>query len=169
MPFSDQKGEGLENKIAELIGEELKLPVVYTWYPKALGFIRMTLAAKKCDLVIVLAYMDRDLCKKVGLDTTGVDLILAAHQFPLYNTVEEAGDAVVAYVANQTKWIGEMRLYKSSDSKEMAITNYLHRDVPLDSMVPDDPDAIKVVQQARSAFMKMAPQAAPAPAPATTH
>lgn len=52
MPFSDQKGEGLENKIAELIGEELKLPVVYTWYPKALGFIRMTLAAKKCDLVI---------------------------------------------------------------------------------------------------------------------
>ncbi|HQR37577.1 MAG TPA: hypothetical protein PLF26_04165 [Blastocatellia bacterium] len=120
---------------------------------------------KKCDLVIVLAYTDRDLAKKIGLDTTGVDLILAAHQFPLYNTVEEAGDAVVAYVANQTKWIGEMRLYKSSDSKDMAITNYLHRDVPLDSIVPDDPDAIKVVQQARAAFMKMTP----APAPAVTH
>ena len=52
MPFSDQKGEGFENKIANIIGDELKLPVVYTWFPKATGFIRMTLNAKKCDLVI---------------------------------------------------------------------------------------------------------------------
>ena len=46
MPFSNQKGEGFENKIAKIIGDELKLPVVYTWYPKTMGFIRMTLAAK---------------------------------------------------------------------------------------------------------------------------
>ncbi|HMN38596.1 MAG TPA: substrate-binding domain-containing protein [Hyphomicrobium sp.] len=52
LPFSDSKGEGFENKIAELIGQELKLPVVYTWFPKAMGFIRMTLARKRCDLVI---------------------------------------------------------------------------------------------------------------------
>ncbi len=35
-----------------MIGEELKIPVVYTWFPKAVGFIRMTLARKRCDLVI---------------------------------------------------------------------------------------------------------------------
>lgn len=52
MPFSNQKGEGFENKIANIIGDELKLPVVYTWFPKATGFIRMTLNAKRCDLVI---------------------------------------------------------------------------------------------------------------------
>lgn len=52
MPFSDQKGEGFENKIANIIGDELKLPVVYTWFPKAMGFVRMTLNAKRCDLVI---------------------------------------------------------------------------------------------------------------------
>ncbi|CEJ85129.1 Extracellular solute-binding protein family 3 [Hyphomicrobium sp. GJ21] len=52
MPFSNQKGEGFENKIADIIADELKVPVVYTWYPKSLGFIRMTLAAKRCDLVI---------------------------------------------------------------------------------------------------------------------
>jgi quinoprotein dehydrogenase-associated probable ABC transporter substrate-binding protein len=52
MPFSNDKAEGFENKIADIIADELKLPVVYTWFPKALGFIRMTLAAKKCDLVI---------------------------------------------------------------------------------------------------------------------
>ncbi|MFA7307284.1 MAG: substrate-binding domain-containing protein [Hyphomicrobium sp.] len=52
LPFSNQKGEGFENKIADIIGEELKLPVKYTWFPKSMGFIRMTLAAKRCDLVI---------------------------------------------------------------------------------------------------------------------
>lgn len=52
LPFSNDKGEGFENKIADLIGQELNLPVAYTWYPKAQGFIRQTLAQKKCDLVI---------------------------------------------------------------------------------------------------------------------
>lgn len=52
MPFSNQKGEGFENKIADLIGKELNIPVVYTWFPQATGFIRNTLAAKRCDLVI---------------------------------------------------------------------------------------------------------------------
>ncbi len=52
LPFSNEKGEGFENKIADIIGGELGLPVVYTWFPKATGFIRMTLFAKKCDLVI---------------------------------------------------------------------------------------------------------------------
>lgn len=52
LPFSNDKGEGFENKIADILAEELKVPVVYTWFPKAMGFIRMTLASKKCDLVI---------------------------------------------------------------------------------------------------------------------
>lgn len=52
IPFSNEKGEGFENKIADLIGSELGVPVTYTWFPKATGFIRMTLASKKCDLVI---------------------------------------------------------------------------------------------------------------------
>jgi len=52
LPFSNQKGEGFENKIADIIADELKLPVKYTWFPKSMGFIRMTLAAKRCDLVI---------------------------------------------------------------------------------------------------------------------
>ena len=52
LPFSNEKREGFENKIAELIADELKVPVNYTWFPKATGFIRMTLFAKKCDLVI---------------------------------------------------------------------------------------------------------------------
>jgi quinoprotein dehydrogenase-associated probable ABC transporter substrate-binding protein len=52
MPYSNDKGEGFENKIAEIIAQELKRPIQYTWYPGGYGLIRRTLAAKKCDLVL---------------------------------------------------------------------------------------------------------------------
>lgn len=52
MPYSNDKGEGFENKIAEIIADELKVPIEYTWYPGGYGLIRRTLAAKRCDLVL---------------------------------------------------------------------------------------------------------------------
>lgn len=58
MPFSNEKGEGFENKLADLIGSVLKIPVTYTWFPQATGFIRNTLGAKKCDLVMGYAQGD---------------------------------------------------------------------------------------------------------------
>jgi quinoprotein dehydrogenase-associated probable ABC transporter substrate-binding protein len=58
MPFSNDKGEGFENKIAELVAAELNVPVEYTWFPQATGFIRQTLFAKRCDVVIGYAQGD---------------------------------------------------------------------------------------------------------------
>lgn len=52
MPFSNQKAEGFENKIANILGDELGVPVEYTWFPQAVGFARNTLLAKRCDLII---------------------------------------------------------------------------------------------------------------------
>jgi len=52
LPFSDDKKEGFENKIAELIGAELGRPVDYAWFPQVIGFVRNTLRAHLCDLVI---------------------------------------------------------------------------------------------------------------------
>jgi quinoprotein dehydrogenase-associated probable ABC transporter substrate-binding protein len=52
MPFSNDKGEGFENKIADLLARKLSVPVIYTWFPQAIGFVRNTLGARKCDLVI---------------------------------------------------------------------------------------------------------------------
>lgn len=51
-PMSDDKGTGYENKLAELIAQKLDLPVEYTWYPMATGFIRNSLRANKCDVVM---------------------------------------------------------------------------------------------------------------------
>lgn len=52
LPFSNDKGEGFENKIAELLAKELGVPVRYTWYPDSMGFIRNTLRARVCDIII---------------------------------------------------------------------------------------------------------------------
>jgi len=52
LPFSNEAGEGFENKIADLLGEKLDVPVLYTWFPQATGFLRNTLLAHKCDVVI---------------------------------------------------------------------------------------------------------------------
>ena len=51
-PMSTKDGTGYENKLAELIAAKLELPVQYTWYPQATGFIRNTLRVKRCDVVM---------------------------------------------------------------------------------------------------------------------
>jgi quinoprotein dehydrogenase-associated probable ABC transporter substrate-binding protein len=52
MPFSNQKGEGFENKLAELLAQKLGKSLAYTWYPQAPGFVRNTLGAYKCDVIM---------------------------------------------------------------------------------------------------------------------
>src|ERR671931_460491 len=43
MPFSDEQGEGFENKLAELVAQKLGKSLAYVWYPQATGFVRNTL------------------------------------------------------------------------------------------------------------------------------
>jgi mxaJ protein len=52
LPFSNQRGEGFENRLADLIAAELDVKVRYTWWPQRRGFIRNTLGAGECDLVM---------------------------------------------------------------------------------------------------------------------
>jgi len=47
LPYSNDKLEGFDNKIAAIIGEELGLPVEYYWFPQRIGFGRNTI--KKVD------------------------------------------------------------------------------------------------------------------------
>jgi len=52
LPFSNEKGEGFENKIADLVAAEMNRPVEYTWWAQRRGFFRNTLRAGKCDVAI---------------------------------------------------------------------------------------------------------------------
>jgi quinoprotein dehydrogenase-associated probable ABC transporter substrate-binding protein len=58
-PASTRELTGYENRIAELFGKSLGLPVEYTWFPQRMGFIRRTLknfdnetGTYPCDLVM---------------------------------------------------------------------------------------------------------------------
>lgn len=52
LPFSNRQQEGFENRLAELLAAELGARLEYTWMPQRRGFIRRTLKAGKCDLVL---------------------------------------------------------------------------------------------------------------------
>jgi len=58
LPFSNVKGEGIENRIADVFGKALNLPVTYYSFPQRLAFIRNTLRYKlpgqeyPCDIVM---------------------------------------------------------------------------------------------------------------------
>jgi quinoprotein dehydrogenase-associated probable ABC transporter substrate-binding protein len=59
MPFTDESGEGFENKLAELVAEKTgRKSVAYTWFPMVIGFVRNTLAANRCDVIIGFAQGD---------------------------------------------------------------------------------------------------------------
>jgi quinoprotein dehydrogenase-associated probable ABC transporter substrate-binding protein len=52
LPFSNDKGEGFENKLGELFAEKLQKKLDYMYYPQAMGFVRMTLGAHRCDVIM---------------------------------------------------------------------------------------------------------------------
>src|SRR5689334_9023316 len=52
MPFSNEKGEGIENKLAELFADKLGKKLDYVFFPQATGFVRMTLGAHRCDVIM---------------------------------------------------------------------------------------------------------------------
>lgn len=52
LPFSNEAGEGFENKLAELIARELQAELSYFWWAQRRGFVRNTLNAGACDLVM---------------------------------------------------------------------------------------------------------------------
>lgn len=59
MPFSNRRGEGFENKIAEALARDLGRRVEYTYFPQRMGFVRNTLRRKdpnsmqfSCDVII---------------------------------------------------------------------------------------------------------------------
>lgn len=90
LPYSNEKLEGFENKIAQLVSDELKREKVEnTWFPQGVGFVRKTLSEKRCDLIMGTVQADEftlntnpyyrttyALVTKPGSDLEGVTSIL---------------------------------------------------------------------------------------------
>jgi quinoprotein dehydrogenase-associated probable ABC transporter substrate-binding protein len=84
LPFSNDKGEGFENKIAELLAAKLGVPVKYTWYPNSIGFLRNTLRVRRCDVVMGTV--------------TGAELVLSSNPYyrSAYVMVTRKADNIAA-------------------------------------------------------------------------
>ena len=52
LPYSNQRQEGFENRIASLIAQDLNGTLRYTWNMQRRSFLRRTLRAGNCDVVI---------------------------------------------------------------------------------------------------------------------
>jgi mxaJ protein len=52
LPFSNDRGEGFENKLAELIAKDMNRELQYAWWAQRRGFVRNTLRAGRCDLIL---------------------------------------------------------------------------------------------------------------------
>lgn len=74
MPFTNREGKGFENRIAAILAGELKIPLRYYWMPQGPGFVRNSLAAKLCDVIIGYA--------------SGADVVLNSN--PYYRSVYTA-------------------------------------------------------------------------------
>jgi quinoprotein dehydrogenase-associated probable ABC transporter substrate-binding protein len=52
LPFSNDKSEGFENKLAELFAAKLGKKLSYTYFPQVTGFVRKTLGSFRCDVIM---------------------------------------------------------------------------------------------------------------------
>ncbi|MGC4080802.1 MAG: hypothetical protein QM736_01450 [Vicinamibacterales bacterium] len=52
LPFTNRAGEGFENRLAELLAADLGRSLQYYWWPQRRGFVRQTLNAARCDVIL---------------------------------------------------------------------------------------------------------------------
>jgi mxaJ protein len=54
LPYSNERREGFENKIAEIVARDLGLSLTHYWWPHQRGLVRNTLRAGTCDVLIAI-------------------------------------------------------------------------------------------------------------------
>jgi len=97
LPSSNRDTPGYENRIAELFGRKLGLPVSYTWFPQRLGFIRNTLTnnetpdgSYKCDLVMsVTEHFDMAAVTRPYMRSTWVMVYVKGRGLDYINSQED--------------------------------------------------------------------------------
>jgi mxaJ protein len=88
MPFSNDKGQGFENKLAELIASKLDAKVSYVWFPEGSGLVPNTMGNESCDIVMGYA------------QGTGLIEDTNPYYYTSYVLVFRKGDASLAGVAD---------------------------------------------------------------------
>ncbi|MEW6736193.1 MAG: hypothetical protein AB1489_33175 [Acidobacteriota bacterium] len=99
------------------------------------------------DLVVVLAYMPLDNIKQLIKENSGIDIILGANNSHQPPPAQREGNTIIAYAMQQTKSLGELRLYLNPEGH---IVDYLNRHISLDSSIPSQAEAAKITEAAKA-------------------
>jgi len=104
---------------------------------------------QKTDFIVALAYMDMGAAQRLATENPEIDTIIGARQTSSMDEPQHFNRATITYAYNQTKYLGELRVYVKGDgSAENQITRY----IALDSTIPDDPSALETVTAAHTEF-----------------
>ncbi len=101
----------------------------------------------KADMVVVLAYMPLGICKEMAKQNPDIDVIIAGNATPQPPPAQREGKTIIAYAAQQTKSLGELRIYLD---REGHILDYVNRYILLDTQIPDQPEAAKLAAAAKT-------------------
>ncbi|MFY9574003.1 MAG: multiheme c-type cytochrome [Blastocatellia bacterium] len=114
---------------------------------------------QKSDFIVALAYMDMASSQRLATENPEIDTIVGARQISSMDEPQHFNRATITYAYNQTKYLGEMRVYVKGDG---SAENQVNRYVALDSDIPDDPAAVEVVTAAHTEFTNEQGQSAQA-------
>ncbi|MBK7995659.1 MAG: hypothetical protein IPK14_20455 [Blastocatellia bacterium] len=95
----------------------------------------------KADLVVVLAYCNLGVAKEIIKQNPDIDVLITANAVALPPPAQRDGKTIFVHSINQTKSLGELRLYLDDEGK---VKDYLNRYISLDRNIPDDTEAAKV-------------------------
>src|SRR5262249_3130332 len=104
---------------------------------------------KQVDFVLALAYMPQDKAQVLATQNSEIDAVIGARQISNLGEVQHFNRATLTYAYSQTKYLGELRVYLTSNGQ---IDKQVNRYVALDDSVPDDPAAAEQVAGAHTEF-----------------
>lgn len=100
----------------------------------------------KADIVVVLAYTTLGTSKELIKQNPDVDILIAANSVSAPPPAQREGKTIFVYAMQQTKGLGELRLYLDEEGK---VKDYLNRFIALNAAIPDQPEAAKIAATAK--------------------
>lgn len=111
--------------------------------------VKKTLAEvkDKVEVTAVVGYFKPPFAHRLALQNEDLDLIIGADGSGLVADPKQVNNALIMFASNQTKYLGELRVYTDRDG---VVDRFTTRYVELDEVIPDDPAMAKMTEQART-------------------
>ncbi len=107
-------------------------------------------ARKRADVVIVLASLKTEDASRIASEVPGIDAIIAGNgqnDGAFFTPPVTVGKTLIVFTPYETRMLGELLFYRDAQGNFSARTRF----ISLDTVVPDDPAALQVVNAAREA------------------